>query len=260
VALDWALAETLIVLGRPPVGVVAAADWAKFVVEPQLPVEIADVGLLQGINFELIATLRPDLILISPFLQNLDSTLKRIAPTLNLSVNGPGSEPLLNRVQVTRELAVRVGVPEAADRVLAASGALRADAMQRLSGLRTRRLLFVSFVDNRHVRVYGRGSLYAEVLGWLGLENGWVRSAGYYGFSTIGIEELALVDDVEFVVIEPVPPDIARSLSSSPIWTELPFIKAGRFGTLPPIFMFGGLPSAERMVRLLVPYLEQRWA
>jgi ABC-type Fe3+-hydroxamate transport system substrate-binding protein len=259
-ALDWALAETLIMLGRPPTGVVAAADWANFVVEPRLPAQVFDLGLQQEVNFELIAMLRPDLILVSPFLQNLDTTLRRIAPTLNLSVYGTGSEPLSTRVQITRELADRVGVPQAADRMVAAAGALRAEATRRLSGLARRRLVFARFVDNRHARVFGRGSLYGEVLAWLGLENGWVRPVGYYGFSTIGIEELALVGDIELVVIDPTPPDIERSLSSSPLWTELPFVKAGRYGTLPPILMFGGLPSAERMVRLLVPHLERRWA
>lgn len=260
IALDWALAETLLALGRPPAGVVAAADWARFVVEPELPANVADLGLQQDLNFELIAALRPGLILISPFLGHLDATLRRIAPTLNLSIYKAAQTPLANRMHVTRELATRLGVPEAADRVIAGMEAVRVDALARLTGLRKRPLVFLSMIDNRHARVYSGGSLYADVLGWLGLENGWQRPVGAFGFATIGIEQLAVLDDIELVVVEPVPPAIDRALASSPLWTQLAFVRAGHQGTLPPIFMFGALPSAARMARLLVPYLQRRWA
>lgn len=262
VALDWALAETLIALGRSPSGIVAAADWARFVVEPVLPAGVADLGLQQELNLELIAALRPDLILISPFLEHVGPRLQRIAPTLNLSVYEAADEPLSHRVRITRELAARLDAAPSAERLVATMEALRVDAARALASMPGRRpLLFASFIDNRHARVYAGGSLYAEVLAWLGLENAWNRPVGYFGFSTIGFEELAsLGGDAELVVVDPVPPDIMRALSSSPIWAGLPLVKAGRHGVIPPVFMFGGLPSAARMVRLLVPYLRQRWA
>src|SRR5579864_7976121 len=71
-ALDWALAETMIVLGHAPIAIVAAGDWPRFVVEPALPAGIADLGLQPEINFELLAWLKPDLILTSPFVETLE--------------------------------------------------------------------------------------------------------------------------------------------------------------------------------------------
>lgn len=261
VALDWALAETLIALGEAPSGVVAAADWANFVVEPPLPAGVADLGLTQELNFELIVMLQPDLILISPFLDHLESTLTGIAPTLNLSVYEAASTPLSNRIRVTRELAGRIGARQVAEGLIGTLEAQGARATQALSDLPGRKpLLFVSFIDNRHVRVYGGSSLYADVLAWLGLENGWPRPVGYFGFATVGIEELAVPGVVELIAVDPVPPGIALALESSPLWTELPFIKAGNHGVIPPVFMFGALPSAARMTRLLVAYLHSRWA
>ena len=121
-------------------------------------------------------------------------------------------------------------------------------------------LLLVSFIDNRHARVYGGSSLYADTLAWLGVENAWSRPVGYYGFATVGIEELATREEVELVAVEPVPPDIDRALSTSPLWNELPFVKAGRKGRIPPVFMFGALPSAQRFADLLVDHLEARWS
>lgn len=259
-ALDWALAETLIALGQPPSGVVAAADWAHFVVEPALPPKVADLGLQQELNFELLALLRPEIILISPFLAHLEPRLKRIAPTWNLSVYEAASSPLSNRLRVTRTLAERLGVSDSAERIIAELEARRLEAQRGLEGRGRKPLLFLSFVDNRHARVYGSNSLYGDVLAWLGLENAWRRPVGYFGFSTVGIEELATLGEVELVAIAPVPPDIARALSISPLWTELPLVRAGTHGVLPPVFMFGALPSADRLMRLLVPYLQRRWA
>ena len=258
-ALDWALAETMVALGHPPAGVVAAADWARFVVEPALPAGVADLGLQQELNLELMAALRPARILISPFLAHLKPILERIAPTLNLSVYETGDAPMANRIRVTHELASHIGAEQAAARLVLSLESRRTAAVEGLSRLPRKPVLLVSFIDNRHARVYAGGSLYADVLAWLGLDNAWSRPVGRFGFSTVGIEELALLGDIELIAVEPVPPDISRALSSSPLWTELPFVRAGQHGRIPPVFMFGALPSAARMVDLLVPHLRQQW-
>jgi|JRYH01.1.fsa_nt_gb ferric hydroxamate transport system substrate-binding protein len=258
-ALDWALAETMIALGEPPAGVVAAADWRRFVVEPALPDGVTDLGLQQELNFELIAALRPRLILISPFLERFKPKLDRIAPSVNLSVYEHADTPLANRIRITRKLASHIDAEHAADAYISALDALRDEAEARLSRLKRRPVLLVSFIDNRHARVYGGSSLYADTLAWLGLQNGWRKPVGYFGFATVGLEDLATAADVELIAVEPVPPDISRALSSSPLWTELPFVKAGREGRIPPVFMFGALPSAQRFAKLLLAYLETKW-
>jgi len=104
---DWALAETLLALGIPPIGVVAANDWSRFVVEPALPTQTADLGLQQEVNFELLAELRPDLILLSPFLANFEPQLRKIAETMSLSVYDDNGPPLAQRETVMRVLAAR---------------------------------------------------------------------------------------------------------------------------------------------------------
>jgi len=258
-ALDWALAETMIALGKAPAGIVAAEDWKRFVVEPELPRTTADLGLQQELNFELMAALRPDLILISPFLEHLQPKLDRIAPSANLSVHDTSEEPLGQRVNVTRDLAGLIGAEAAVDNFLVDLEALREDISGRLSRLQQRPILMVSFIDNRHVRVYAGSSLYADTMAWLGLKNAWRRPAGYFGFSTIGIEELATKEDVELIAVGPVQPDISRALAESPLWTRLPFVSAGHHGTIPPAFMFGALPSARRFASLVIAHLEERW-
>ncbi|MFD1378870.1 hypothetical protein [Fodinicurvata halophila] len=46
------------------------------------------------------------------------------------------------------------------------------------------------------------------------------------------------------------------TLDNSPLWTRLPPVEAGRFSVLPPVLMFGMLPSALRFARVLSHHLE----
>jgi iron complex transport system substrate-binding protein len=254
-ALDWALAETMIALGHNPIAIVAASDWNRFVVEPQLPAGIADLGLQPEINFELLASLAPDLILTSPFLQDLEPGLRRIATTLRLSIFEPGKTPLAQPRALMRLLGERLGRVDVAEAYLAKAEQTFDDYRTRIQARPPRPLLLVSFLDSRHVRVYGGAGLYQNVLDRIGLSNAWTADTNYWGYSTVGIERLATTHDVELITFEPVLPDIQATLQHSPLWTKLPFVQAGRTTTLPSVLMFGAMPSALRFARLLVGHV-----
>jgi iron complex transport system substrate-binding protein len=246
--LDWAIAETLFALGKPPIALVAASDWNRFVVEPRLPTGTADIGLQQEVNFELLAALHPDLILTSPFSQDQESALARIEPT---------STPLERPRTLTRELGVVVGAERQAEALIAYTDAQIATCRARLARLRPPPVLLVGFLDARHVRAYGGVGLYQNVLDTLGLQNAWTKPTNAWGFATTGIEGLATAKDVRLVAFQPVPPDALPTLSQSPLWRELPFVKAGHISILPPVLMFGALPAALRFARLLTAELER---
>ena len=256
--LDWALAETMLALGTHPIAVVGASDWARFVVEPVLPPEIADLGLSQEINFELLASLRPDLILISPFLESLEPQLRRIARTMRLSVYDDSGKPLAQREAVTLVLGERIGRRAAADEFLDQARSAFDAVQLRLAPLRPRPMLITTFVDSRHVRVYGGASLYQNVLARIGLSNAWAGAMGYFGYATVGIEELATAGDVQLIAFEPLPNDLRSKLQQSPLWTRLPFIRSGHVAILDPVSTFGGLPAALRFARLLAQAIESQ--
>lgn len=254
--LDWALAETMLALGHTPVAIVAASDWDRFVVEPPLPPGVADLGLQPEINFELLASLKPDLILSSPFVQQLEPVLERIAETLRLSVFEPGAVPLAQPRALTRILGERLGRIEAARSFL-----IDADQMFDLYSARIKALdpwpvLLINFMDARHVRVYGGSGLYQNVLDRIGLSNAWIGETNYWGYSTVGIEKLATTKDLRLLAFEPIPADTNSTLQKSPLWCQLPFVEAGQVSVLPPVLMFGAMPSALRFARLLVEHLE----
>ncbi len=249
--LDWALLETMLAIGHPPIAVVAGSDWNRSNMGPPLSASVADLGLSPEINFELLASLKPDLIVMSPFVEQLEPVLRRIAPTWNLSVFEHAATPLQHQRELTRKLGARLGRSAEAERYVA-------DAERRLDEIRTRMatrprrpVLLANFIDARHVRVYGGSGLYQNVLDRLGLVNAWTGQTNYWGYATVGIERLATVSDLELIAFEPVPADARSTLARSPLWTQLPFVKAGRVSILSSVLMFGALPSALRLADLL---------
>jgi iron complex transport system substrate-binding protein len=253
--LDWALMETMLAIGCIPIAGVAVSDWNKSNLGPRLPAGVADLGLSPEINFELLATLEPDLIIMSPFVEQLQPALERIAPVWKLSVFEPASAPLAHQQELTRKLGDRLGRSDEAGKYLAMAEQTLDQCRERILARSGPRVLLVNFVDARHVRVYGGNGLYENVLDRIGLVNGWTGHTNYWGYATVGIERLATTAELTLIAFDPIPPDALQTLQGSPLWTQLPFVKAGHFLILPSVLMFGALPSALRLARLLSDHL-----
>lgn len=65
ISLDWAIAETMMMLNYQPLAVGDKRIYNVWVKEPVLPNEIKDVGLRVQPNIEYIINLKPDLIITS---------------------------------------------------------------------------------------------------------------------------------------------------------------------------------------------------
>ncbi|MCS0496528.1 iron-siderophore ABC transporter substrate-binding protein [Ancylobacter sp. MQZ15Z-1] len=251
-AMDFGLAETLIEMGLPPIAVPDPNTWADWVVEPPLPADIVNLGTDREPNLELLAALKPDLIVTTPFLDDITPLLERFAPTRTFSVYAPPPGPIYARsVAATRELAGAVGMESAGEDLISRAQTVMDEVREHLAaaGLGGRSLLIVQFLDTRHVRVYGRGSLFGDVLERCGLTNGWPRASNYWGFNTVGIEELSVSPASGIAYLEPIAPDTLDRLAASPLWNRLPAVESGRIYRLPAALMFGMLPAAMRFAR-----------
>ncbi|MGE4373787.1 MAG: ABC transporter substrate-binding protein [Xanthobacter sp.] len=258
VAMDFGLAETLIEMGAPPVAVPNPASWADWVVEPPLPATVVNLGTDREPNLELLATLKPDLIVTTPYLAAIRPVLERFAPTRTFSIYAPpGGHPFDLSIAATRDLAALIARPEAGEALIARAEETMAQAKRQLeaAGAGKAPLMVVSFLDANHARIYGAGSLFGDVMTRCGLDNGWTRHSNYWGFNTVGIEALAQNPTSRLLYLEPVSPDTLRKLDESPLWNSLPFVQAGHVQRLPPVLMFGMLPSAMRFARQLVRHL-----
>ncbi len=259
VALDWALAETLLGLGITPLGVAEPDGYRRWTSEPALPATVTDVGLRIEPNLELLQALAPDLILISPGFQSGVNRpfLERIAPVRLIAIYTADGQPYDRARSETAVLAAALGREAAGRALVDRTAAAIATAAGRLAACAAtaRPLYLVAFVDDRHVRVFGRGGMYQDILDRLGLRNAWSGPATAWGFATVGIEELAGVADAALLYFEPASGGVAPRLADSPLWRGLDFVRGNRVQALPAVWAFGGLPSAARFATLLADRL-----
>lgn len=257
-SMDYGLAETLIRLDCPPIALVAAQDWGRWLVDPPLPAGVVNLGTSREPNLELLQALKPDAILSTPYLAGIHHRLEQIAPVISLPIYVPEGRPLALAEDAARQLAVRIGAPEAGDALLAEAQACFAGIREQLRDRAGMPVFLVNFMDQRHVRVYGAKGLFQDVLDRIGLKNAWTGQTNYWGFATVGIEALQHAGEAQLVYLDPVPPVVLAFLERNPIWNALSFVKAGRVCGLPPVLMFGCVPSAMRFARLLAERLPGR--
>ena len=260
VSLDYGLASTLLSLGLPPVGISDLADWDRWVVEPPMPKSVVDIGSSFEVNFEILVTLKPDIILTTPYLDELLPKLQSVAKVVRLEVFTPGIGSILPAaIAATRKLSGELGRENEAEQFLARADAFFERCGSRLAGKNLPPVALVNFMDARHVRIYSSPGLFHNVLERIGVRNAWTRESNYWGFETIGIEDLSKITDPDarLIAFDPVPPDVLPKLAQSPLWNRLSFARPGHLSILPPALMFGMVNEAMRFAGLLTDLLEK---
>ncbi|MFD2032041.1 ABC transporter substrate-binding protein [Ancylobacter dichloromethanicus] len=186
-------------------------------------------------DLELLAALKPDLIVTTPYLAAIRPLLEGFAPTREFPVYAPpGGHPYALSEAATRSLGAAVGRTDEAEALIARAQAAMAQAGAGFvrAGIADRPVLAVNFLDTRHVRVYGSGSLFGDVMERTGLVNGWTRPSNYWGFSTVGIEELAQSPASSLLYLEPISVDTLDRLAASPV-VEQSRLRQGGTGASP---------------------------
>lgn len=255
--LDYGLAQTMLALDVPPVAIVEADDWLRWVGAPPLPAGVVDLGTDREMNLEVLAAVKPDLVLSTPYLEQLRPLIEPIARLVSLPIYTEARAPLRLSIEAARRIGALTGRGAAAETLIATAEARFAALRARFAAARPRPLLLVNFVDARHVRVYGGASLYQDVLDRLGLANAWTGPTNDWGFATIGLEGLADFPEARMIVFEPIGPDIRAVLAKGPLWSRLPFVKAGRVSVVPTVLMFGTLPSAMRFAEIVASVIPE---
>ncbi|MFQ1836075.1 ABC transporter substrate-binding protein [Aeromonas veronii] len=254
--VDWTIAETLLALGVTPLAVGDVGPYQAWVGEPRLPAGVVDIGLRTQPNRELLAELKPDRILISPLAAPLAPTLSRIAPVSTIALYD-GQTDLWQRLhEVTLTLARMVGKTAEGERLLAG---LDRDLASMQAGLPADLppLLVVQFIDERHVRVFGRHSLFDAVMTRLGLRNGWQEQTNDWGFSVVSIEQFMTLPTARLVVVDPIPVGVSERLQEPGLWQHLPLVRQAPVLHLPAVWSFGSVLAARRFAGLLSDALLQ---
>ncbi|MFS1163526.1 ABC transporter substrate-binding protein [Aeromonas salmonicida] len=254
--VDWTIAETLLALGVTPLAVGDVSAYRAWVGEPLLPAEVVDIGLRAQPNRELLAELKPNRILISPLAAPLAPTLSRIAPVQSIALYDPQTDLWLRLHEATLTIAALVNKTAEAN-VLLTDLNRDLEQMKQTLPAELPPLLVVQFIDERHVRVFGRHSLFEAVMQRLGLRNAWQGETNAWGFSVASIEQFMALPAARLVVVDPIPVGVSERLQEPGLWQHLPLVQQAPVLHLPAVWSFGGVLAARRFATLLSEALQQ---
>ncbi len=165
VVLDWALAESVLALGVQPIAAADVKGYQDWVGSPALPSDTIDVGSRREPNLELIASLKPDLILMSGHLAPAYEKLNAIAPTIAMSIYNDKQQPYENAKSLVTMLGEVFNKQEQAKSVIAQTEKKLADNGAKVAQLNNGKpFLMVRFIGDKHVRVHSTGSLMNDTI------------------------------------------------------------------------------------------------
>ncbi len=254
--VDWTIAETLLALGVTPLAVGDVSAYRAWVGEPLLPADVVDIGLRAQPNRELLAELKPDRILISPLAAPLAPTLSRIAPVQSIALYDPQTDLWQRLHEATLTIAALVNKTAEAN-VLLTDLNRELEQMKQTLPAELPPLLVVQFIDERHVRVFGRHSLFEAVMQRLGLCNAWQGETNAWGFSVASLEQFLSIPEARLVVVDPIPVGVSERLQEPGLWQHLPLVQQAPVLHLPAVWSFGGVLAARRFATLLSEALQK---
>ncbi|MGP9510786.1 ABC transporter substrate-binding protein, partial [Halomonas sp. AOP43-D1-39] len=256
---DWSIADALLPLELEVTALGSTSAFHVWTGNAYRNANIIDVGIQTFPNMELLNSMSPERILLSPRQTRLGQRLHDIAPITIIQ-----SYPYVSdrRVSFWESLdAFTLEVGEAVNLRVEAEQLLM-EAQSHLEILESRvppqpPLLIVQLVNEHYVRIYGSNSMFQGVLKQLGLRNAWTEKTNQWGYSLVSIRELFNVEEARLVVLESAfPVGIENHIDTSGMWRYLPSVRRGDFIVLPSSFWIAGVhPSALRFAESLVEAL-----
>lgn len=259
---DFAIAETLNAIGHPPRFLAGLEGYKTYSRENDILPYVTNLGFRFLPNLELLASHPPQHILISPPAHaNLAPTLKEIAdvqgyPLYNFSDIDNGQNHWKALEHFTQTLGHLVNDPRSAEFYIRKINRQFDDLRMELPQ-RDCPLLLVRLMDERHARIYGKGSVEGIVLNRLGLQNAWQENLDRWGMVTVGATSLFNTEAKIIFLDSPYGADgIQKALLSDGQWRHVPSVRQGNYTIIPVDFWsWGGLPAAQRFANSLVDHL-----
>lgn len=269
VALEWLYAEDVLALGIQPVGIAdieGMNEWVNIPVE--IGSEVTDVGTRQEPNVELIASLKPDLIIgLKSNIEGNYEAFKSIAPTVVFDPypgegQGDQYEEMVNTFNTIADV---LGKKDEAAKVLSDLDQTYADAKSKLeaAGMTDKPFVLAMGYSNQNavtLRISTDNSLAVKILEHIGLTNAYKpKQFEVYGFTTTDVEALPALQDANFLhIIQDSDNVIENQLKDNPVWKGLNFVKENRVYALGgDMWPYGGPLSAQTMARKTADLLTQ---
>ncbi|EGR4261784.1 iron-siderophore ABC transporter substrate-binding protein [Vibrio cholerae] len=244
VVLNWDLLEQVLELGIQPVGAPELSSYVQWVVQPEVPSSVQDIGTRTEPNLEKIAALKPDVILAAGPQQDLLATLGRIAPVVYL----PNFSEQDNAAQVAishfKTLATLFGKEAVAQQKLEAMYARFSElkaSLQHAFGDTLPAVVTLRFANPTSVFLYTENSTPQYVLEQLGLSSALPQPPKEWGIVQKRLSELQHVEQGYVLYFLPFAEE--KKVQKSVLWRAMPFVQAGRVNSVRSVWSYGGAMS-----------------
>ncbi|RXJ73920.1 iron-hydroxamate ABC transporter substrate-binding protein [Veronia nyctiphanis] len=242
--LNWDLAEQVIELGVAPVAMPGIKDYQKWVVKPALPEGVVDIGTRVEPNYELLATLKPDVIFIASPQKDLTDRLSKIAPVLLYQTYSEKHDNAEATLQNFRKIAQVLGKEKVAEEKLAFLNQQLDALKQKLDvafpGQKPKVTTF-RFASETSVYIYGKNSIPEHVLQLLGFENAMPQPATQWGVTQKVMTDLRQIGNG--IALYFLPFNERANVERSVVWKAMPFVRNKKVASIESTWSYGGAMS-----------------
>ncbi|HBK6304437.1 FecB protein [Campylobacter jejuni] len=252
ISLDWAIAETMMMLNYQPLAVGDKRIYNVWVKEPVLPNEIKDVGLRVQPNIEYIINLKPDLIITSSLFSIDNYILKNKTKVIDFYQNKKDVYSSIN--ESVLQIGMILNKKQEALELIRNTKLFFKSFKNKLHY--TKPIAIVQFIDRKYLRIYTKHSLFGAVLEQLGLNNAYNKDVNNaWGVDTISfLDLLKFSKETKFIVIKPTPFTLDEELKKNPFYQKINIFQD--YNELDPIWSAGSLMSMRRFAKYLVEVIK----
>ncbi|MCL1046972.1 iron-siderophore ABC transporter substrate-binding protein [Shewanella electrodiphila] len=255
-ALNWDVAEQVLELGVTPIAMPDVAGYKEWVMNPAVPDEVMDVGTRVEPNFQRLAALKPDVIIIASPQLDLLPRLEQIAPVLFFQTYSEHHDNAQAALDNFLSIAKLLGKEPEAQTRIAQMHAVIAEQKQQLLSAYNGTLPKVStfrFASMTSVYLYGDNSTAQYALKLLGIEPALKVEATQWGLKQQRLKSLRYIGDGVALYFEPFAQE--TELSQSVMWNAMPFVRHNKMNSIAPAWNYGGAISIEYMAQALTKSL-----
>ncbi|MGF1733932.1 ABC transporter substrate-binding protein [Photobacterium satsumensis] len=256
VALNWDIAEQLVELGIAPIAMPDIAGYNEWVVKPALPDTIEDIGTRVEPNYEKIASLNPDVIIIASPQLDLLPQLERIAPVMYYQTYSSEHSNAQSAIDNFRLIAQLVGKQEVAEARLVHMEKRFFELKQQLESAYKGELPKVAtlrFASTTSVYLYGENAISRYALDKLGIEAAMPQPSNQWGVTQKRITDLQQVGNGTVLYFQPFAQE--EQLKKSVMWQAMPFVRQQRVNSVEATWSYGGAMSILYMAEALTASL-----
>ncbi len=255
--LNWDIAEQVLELGVTPIAMPDISGYRDWVVKPQVPDSVADIGMRAEPNLGKLEKLKPDLIIIGSPQADLIEKLEKIAPVLLYHTYKQAPGNVERAIENFHQIAKALGKSELAEQKIDAMYQRIAELKSQLDkhyGADRPKVAAFRFASTTTVYLYGGNSSTQEALTLLGFEPALPQPSSQWGVTQKRLKKLYEIGDGIALYFQPF--NQKKKLEKSVMWNAMPFVKHNRVAAVDPSWNYGGAMSllhiAEALAKSLI--------